>query len=262
MGVVVVAGVHGCCWRWPGAALHGWIVPRIGEFRPTLEIAGQQGAGGTGAHRRHHARNPTGMIPSFELRDVALLDGAGPGGAAAAARGGRAVAALAVAAWASSSCTSTGPSWTSAAPRTGKSMVGGLDFASTAGDDTARARLVLLADRIRDSRRHACAGPTSSAARRRWRSSRSTSCCATAARSHAMRLDATPPPAWGDRFQPARRCCASRSWPATAGNWQQWEGQVYADFARVDRRAVAAAMPTCRTSAWSAAMAPCGPGPT
>src|SRR5215213_4381753 len=54
-------------------ALHGWIVPRIGELRPALEVeAGRVlgvpvRIGSITAHRQ-------GLIPSFELIDVVLLD--------------------------------------------------------------------------------------------------------------------------------------------------------------------------------------------
>jgi len=56
--------------------LHGWIVPRIGEFRPRLELEASKALGvpvrigGITAHSQ-------GMIPSFELSDVTLLDAQG-----------------------------------------------------------------------------------------------------------------------------------------------------------------------------------------
>ncbi|HEY1230578.1 MAG TPA: TIGR02099 family protein, partial [Ramlibacter sp.] len=52
-------------------------------------------------------------------------------------------------------------------------------------------------------------------------------------RSHALRIDATPPPRWGDRFSimgTFRQPLLS----AHPGRWQDWDGQVYADFHRVD----------------------------
>ena len=54
-------------------ALHGWIVPRIGEFRPQLEARASQAIGlpvRIGAISAHS----TGWIPSVELSDVAVLD--------------------------------------------------------------------------------------------------------------------------------------------------------------------------------------------
>ena len=52
-------------------------------------------------------------------------------------------------------------------------------------------------------------------------------------RHHNLRLDATPPEAWGERFalqgQFIQPLLARRS-----GQWQDWEGQLYALFGRVD----------------------------
>jgi uncharacterized protein YhdP len=56
--------------------LHGWIVPRIGEFRPRLEIEASKALGVPVRIGRITAHSQ-GMIPSFELRDVTLLDAAG-----------------------------------------------------------------------------------------------------------------------------------------------------------------------------------------
>ncbi|MEP6792166.1 MAG: DUF3971 domain-containing protein, partial [Ramlibacter sp.] len=52
-------------------------------------------------------------------------------------------------------------------------------------------------------------------------------------RHHALRLDATPPAEWGDRFTLAgqfRQPLLS----VRHGQWQEWDGQVHADFSRVD----------------------------
>lgn len=50
---------------------------------------------------------------------------------------------------------------------------------------------------------------------------------------HHMRLDATPPPAWGDRFTVVGLFRAPLL-RARDGNWKHWNGQVFADFTRVD----------------------------
>src|ERR1043165_8789580 len=54
-------------------ALHGWIVPRIGELRPDLEIEAGRGLGVPVRIGAITARSE-GLIPSFELNDVVLLD--------------------------------------------------------------------------------------------------------------------------------------------------------------------------------------------
>ena len=53
--------------------LHGWIVPRIGEFRPRLEMEATKALGVPVRIGQITARSE-GLIPSFELRDVVLLD--------------------------------------------------------------------------------------------------------------------------------------------------------------------------------------------
>ena len=68
-GLLVAGLLLGMAW----ATLHFWIVPRIAEFRPALETMARQALGvpvrigGLAAHS-------TGWVPSFELRDLALLD--------------------------------------------------------------------------------------------------------------------------------------------------------------------------------------------
>src|SRR6478752_986967 len=54
-------------------ALHGWIVPRIGEFRPALEMQAAR-ALGVPVRIGAIAARSEGLIPSFELHDVVLLD--------------------------------------------------------------------------------------------------------------------------------------------------------------------------------------------
>ena len=55
-------------------ALHGWIVPRIGEFRPQIEAQATRALGVAVRIGEISARSE-GLIPSIELLDVALLDG-------------------------------------------------------------------------------------------------------------------------------------------------------------------------------------------
>lgn len=52
-------------------------------------------------------------------------------------------------------------------------------------------------------------------------------------RTHQIRLDATPAPEWGDRFSLVGdlRSPLLRS---GAGQWRDWQGELHADFARVD----------------------------
>ena len=51
-------------------------------------------------------------------------------------------------------------------------------------------------------------------------------------RRHALRLDATPPPDWGQRF--SVRAQARAPLLGRAGDWQRWQGTVFADLPRAD----------------------------
>ena len=53
-------------------------------------------------------------------------------------------------------------------------------------------------------------------------------------RSHALRIDATPPAEWGDRFSVRGRF--QQPLFARAGDWQHWSGSVYAELPRADVR--------------------------
>ena len=54
-------------------ALHGWIVPRIAEFRPALERQASR-AMGLPVRIGHISARSEGLIPTFELEDVVLSD--------------------------------------------------------------------------------------------------------------------------------------------------------------------------------------------
>ncbi|MES2992375.1 MAG: YhdP family protein [Pseudomonadota bacterium] len=53
-------------------------------------------------------------------------------------------------------------------------------------------------------------------------------------RQHELRLDATPPAGWGDRFTATGRF--SQPLLARRGDWRRWNGTVYADLPRADVR--------------------------
>ena len=53
-------------------------------------------------------------------------------------------------------------------------------------------------------------------------------------RGHALRVDATPPVGWGDRFSIRGRF--EQPIFARAGDWRRWAGSVYADLPRADVR--------------------------
>ncbi len=71
-GLLVAGLVLGLAW----ATLHFWIVPRIAEFRPALESLAHQSLG-VPVRIGGVSAQSTGWVPSFELRDIELLDDQG-----------------------------------------------------------------------------------------------------------------------------------------------------------------------------------------
>ena len=67
--LLVLGVLLGMAW----AALHFWIVPRIGEYRPALERLAQQTIG-VPVRVGEISAESTGWAPSFELRNIELLD--------------------------------------------------------------------------------------------------------------------------------------------------------------------------------------------
>ena len=53
------------------------------------------------------------------------------------------------------------------------------------------------------------------------------------ARSHALALDASPPQGWGERFT-LRATMRQPLLSTRSGNWHEWSGQIYADLPRID----------------------------
>jgi len=211
-------------------ALHGWIVPRIGEFRPDLEIEAGRVLGVPVRIGSITARTE-GLIPSFELIDVQLLDPQGR----TALRLPRVLAALSP-----RSLWNLGfeqlyidrPEVDVRRAADGRIFVAGLDFTRTS-DNEGRA-----ADWFFRQKEFAIRGGTL-----RWTDEMRGApplalesvdfVVRNGARSHALRLDATPPAGWGDRFT-LRGMFRQPLLSTRHGRWQDWEGQIYADFTRVD----------------------------
>ena len=210
--------------------LHGWIVPRIGDFRPRLEASASKALGIPVRIGQITARS-SGLIPSFELRDVALLDPQGR----EALRLPRVEGSLSpLSLW------SRGfeqlfidqPDLEIRRAADGKVYVGGLDVSQPDGDSTAAA------DWFFSQSEFAIRGGTV-----RWvdEMRRAQPLALTdvdvavrnGPRSHQLQLDATPPPEWGERFS-VRGIFKQPIFSVNAGRWADWSGQLFADFNRVD----------------------------
>ncbi|NPC55044.1 YhdP family protein [Caenimonas soli] len=211
-------------------ALHGWIVPRIGELRPDLEIEAGRVLGVPVRIGSIKAQNE-GLMPSFELIDVVLLDPQGR----EALRLPRVLAALTP-----RSLWNLGfeqlyidrPELDIRRAADGKLFVGGLDF-SRSSDNEGRAadwffsqtEFVIRNGTVRWTDEMRGAPPLAL--------EQVDFVARNGARRHALRLDATPPAAWGERFS-LRGLFRQPLLSNRHGNWQGWEGQLHGDFSRVD----------------------------
>jgi uncharacterized protein (TIGR02099 family) len=209
-------------------ALHAWIVPRIGDFRPALESQAARVLGVPVRIGGMTARSE-GLIPTFELRDVVLLD---PQGREALRLP------LVVAGLSPRSLWNLGfeqlyidsPELAIRRAADGRIHVAGLDFSRASANDGRASDWLLRqtefiiqggaihwTDELRGAPPLALQGVQFVLRNK--------------ARRHAMRLEATPPPEWGTRFVLTGQFRA----PLLGdGGWPTWTGQVHADFDSVD----------------------------
>ncbi len=210
-------------------ALHGWIVPRIGDFRPQIEAHAARALGVPVTIGAISARTE-GLIPSVELSDVALLDAAGR----AALRLPRVVVALSPRSLLNAGFEQLyieSPELDVRRTPDGRIQVAGLPFTESQGDNRAADWLfsqgevfikrgtVRWTDEQRNAPELALEQVDLLLRNGNWH--------------HHMRLDATPPAAWGDRFTVVGQFRAPLL-RARDGDWKHWSGQVFAHFARVD----------------------------
>ncbi|TFZ01997.1 YhdP family protein [Ramlibacter humi] len=211
-------------------ALHAWIVPRIGEWRPQLEM---QASRALGIPVRIGSVSATrdGLVPSLQLESVVLLDAGGR----EALRLPRVEAALSL-----RSLWNLGfdqlyierPELDVRRGKDGHVFVAGLDLARGGQDDGGgadwffqQAEFVIRGGTVRWTDELRDAPPLQLA--------NVDLVMRNSARRHSMRLDATPPTAWGDRFT-VMGMFRQPLLSGRAGRWQDWSGQLHADFHRVD----------------------------
>ncbi|HXD40344.1 MAG TPA: YhdP family protein [Ramlibacter sp.] len=211
-------------------SLHAWIVPRIGELRPALEIEAGRVLGVPVRIGGIVARNE-GLIPSIELNDVVLLDPQGR----EALRLPRVLAALSP-----RSLWNLGfeqlyidrPQLDVRRDAGGRIFVAGLDFSRNSGNDGRAAdwffrqtEFVIRSGTLRWTDEMRSAPPLVL--------DQVDFVMRNSTRRHALRLDATPPAAWGERFS-VRGLFRQPLLSTHRGNWQEWDGQAHADFAHID----------------------------
>lgn len=224
--VLLVWLLFGAAW----GTIHWLIVPRIGEFRPQLEARATQALGVPVRVGAVTARS-NGLVPSFELSDVALYDTQGR----VALSLPRVMVALSP-----RSLWRLGfeqlyidqPKLDIRRAANGRVTIAGLDFSGKGGSNVdaldwffSQAEFVIHDGAVRWTDELRAVEPVvlqhvDVMAR-------------NLGRHHDLRMDATPPEAWGERFSLRGRFLQpllSRH----KGQWQDWEGQVFAAFEHAD----------------------------
>jgi len=223
---VMVWLLFGATW----ATLHWWIVPRIGDFRPQLQAQASKALGvpvRIGAVSAHSG----GLMPSLELSAVEMLDGAGR----VALSLPRVLVTLSPrSVWrlGFEQLYIDQPRLDIRRDASGRISVAGLDMSGTGpvNQDAldwffSQRELAIQGGTVRwtDEMRHTepvVLQQVNAVAR-------------NSGRHHDLRIDATPPSSWGERFGVQgqfQQPLLARS----NGRWQDWDGQIFASFDRVD----------------------------
>ncbi|HVR55098.1 MAG TPA: YhdP family protein [Pseudorhodoferax sp.] len=216
------------CMAW--GALHGWIVPRIGEFRPQLEQAASRALG---AEVRIGAitANSAQILPDFELSDVVLRDAQGREGLRLA-RVSALLSPRSLARLGFEQIVIDGPVLDVRRTADGLLQVAGIDMAQGDGQ-SSRAADWLFSQRELAVRQATVRWTDERAGQPTVELTEADLVLRNGTRRHQMRLDATPPAAWGERFS-LRAAMRQSLLNPRRGNWREWDGPVYADFPRLD----------------------------
>ena len=221
------------------SALHWFIVPRIDAFRPRLQALATQ-ALGTPVTLGELTVEANGLVPQVAVHDLRVPGAGGQGGlqvpralvvfsVASLLRGG--VEQLVI----------DDADVALARDAQGRWWLGGLDLSAPSAGDMraadwlfAQEELVLRNARLTWADAQQGAPPVAF--------ERIDAVLRNGLRRHQWRVDATPPPAWGERFTligQFRQALLERH----AGRWQSWDGQLYALLPGVQAAAAAPLAP-------------------
>jgi uncharacterized protein (TIGR02099 family) len=229
--------VLGLAW----ATLHFWIVPRIAEFRPALESLARQSLG-VPVRIGGVSAQSTGWVPSFELRDIELLDDQGRTGL----RLPKVLVALSLRSAALGQLDQLvldAPELTLRLSADGQWQIAGMAWgASPAGHSAAADWLFSQREVVVRGARVDWHGPGTGSNTSPGKGIAPPSpltlrevdlVIRNSARQHLLRLDATPPHEWGERFvlmgQFKRGLLSLHP-----GRMSDWSGQAFAHFAQLD----------------------------
>lgn len=241
-GLLALGLLIGLAW----GLLHVWIVPRIGDFRPEIEQLASRATGLRVQIGQVQAQS-TGWVPSFELQDIHVLDAEGRD----ALRLPRVVVAISIQSvlrMGLDQLVFDAPELDIRRTHSGQWLVAGLPLGAQDTGDSALAdwlfaqkEVVVRQGAIRWSDELASRLPTQPedfSAREPAHVlalSQVDVVLRNGARRHDLRMDATPPEGWGERFVLMgrfRRELLSQH----PGRWRDWSGQAFALLPHVDVR--------------------------
>ena len=210
--------------------LHGFIVPRISEYRPQLESLAARTLGVPVRIGSITARSE-GLMPVMELGQVALLDARGQP-ALELPRVVVAVSPRSLLRFGVEQLYIEAPLLEARRDRAGQLWIAGLPLPAASDGDSqgadwlfSQTEIAIRGGQLRWIDELRQAPPLSLqnldlvVRNKGWR--------------HQVRLDATPDSEWGARFTLSAQF-RQPLLSTHAGNWRRWNGQAYADFAQLD----------------------------
>ncbi len=210
--------------------LHGFIVPRISEYRPQLETLAARTLGIPVRIGALTARSE-GLMPVIELGRVELLDADGRTALAlprvVVAVSARSLLRLGVeqlyidAPRLEARRDASGQLWIAglALPEAGEGASPAADWLFSQTEIAIRGGELRWTDELRQAPPLSLTALDLVVRNQGWR--------------HQLRLDATPESGWGSRFTLSAQF-REPLLSAHEGNWRRWSGQAYASFARLD----------------------------
>ena len=211
------------------SALYGLILPRVSDYRPDLEAAASRALGVPVQIGQLTARH-AGWVPSFDLEQVTLLDPLGRV-ALALPRVELTLSPQSLLRLGFERMTLFHPTLNLRRTTDGNIEVAGLRLASTQHDErvadwlASQARMAVEDGTVIWTDELQALPPVE--LRQVNVLIRNTPL------SHSLRVEATPPETWGDRFSVLGDFHQSLLDPHR-GHWQSWKGTAYAQFDRVD----------------------------
>ncbi|WP_291939770.1 YhdP family protein [Limnohabitans sp.] len=235
-GLLVAGLVMGLAW----ATLHFWIVPRIAEFRPALESLARQSLG-VPVRIGGVSAQSTGWVPSFELRDIELQDTQGR----PALHLPKVLVALSLRSAALGQLDQLvldAPELTLRLLADGQWQIAGIHWRPSNADSPAADWLLRQREVVVRGAQVHWHGPGSGQNPTPGQAQSSPEpltlrdvdlVIRNTARQHLLRLDATPPPGWGERFvlmgQFKRGLLSLHP-----GRLSDWSGQAFAHFPQLN----------------------------